>query len=57
MLDWQTLLPILRAFETSKFQDTNTLQTSKSLELYLLNCMKLLNKRRVIVDLIPDPVC
>jgi hypothetical protein len=57
MLDWQTLLPILRAFETGKFQDTNTLQISKSLELYLLNCMKLLNKRRVIVDLIPDPVC
>lgn len=57
MIDGQTLLFVLRAFETSSFQNTNSLQTSEGLESYQLNCIKLLNKRRVIVDLYPDPVC
>ncbi len=57
MLDRQSLLLILGAIETGWFQDSDTLRTHMSLEKWQPNCMNLLIKRRVIVELNPDPVC
>ena len=43
MFDRPSLIPIPCAFETLSLQDNNRLQTSESLEVPYLSCLKLMN--------------